>query len=64
MPNGAVALLADIANSPDSPFRVNAVHDAGELPQSPLVDAMLRKLLASDQALVRVEAYDRARPAS
>ena len=53
---GASTLVA-IAASSESPFRVNAVHDAGELPQSPLVDAMLRRLLASDQALVRIEAY-------
>lgn len=55
-PAGA-STLVDIAAAKNNPFRVNAVDALGELPQSPLVDEMLRTLLGSDQAMVRIQAY-------
>ena len=53
----APRLLLAIAKTPGNSFRVNAVKTLGELPPSPLVDRMVRDLLDSDQALVRIEAY-------
>jgi flagellar basal body P-ring protein FlgI len=50
-------MLLAIAKTPKNSFRVNAVKTLGELPPSPLVDRMVRDLLDSDQALVRIEAY-------
>ena len=54
---GAVPVLLDIASSPGNEFRVRAVETLGELPPSPRVDAMCRSLLDSDQATVRIAAY-------
>ncbi len=53
----AVTALVDIAQNASNPFRVPAVQVLGQLPPSPLVASQLRKLLDSDQALVRIEAY-------
>ena len=53
----AVPTLLAIARTASSPFRVPAVQALGQLPRSPMVDSMLRSLLDSDQALVRIEAY-------
>jgi len=47
----------DIANITGHPFQLAAVRTLGELPRSPVVDRSLEPLLASDQALVRIEAY-------
>jgi Flagellar P-ring protein len=53
----AVPVLISIARNNDDPFHLNAIQALGQLPASPMVDKMLRPLLESDQALVRVEAY-------
>jgi hypothetical protein len=53
----APRMLLAIAQTPGNSFRVNAVKTLGELPASPMVDRMVRGLLDSDQALVRIEAY-------
>jgi hypothetical protein len=54
---GAVAALLQIAKTSSGTFRVPAVQALGQLPRSPMVDSLLRQLLDSDQALVRIEAY-------
>ena len=54
---GAVPVLLDIAQAKGNPFRVNAVQVLGELPPTPRTDALCRGLLDSDEATVRVAAY-------
>jgi flagellar basal body P-ring protein FlgI len=54
---GAVPVLMRIASTPGNSFRVNAVQTLAQLPATPMVDKLLRTLLDSDQALVRIEAY-------
>ena len=54
---GAVPVLLDIAQTSGDPFRVNAVETLGELPASPRIDGLCRSLLDSDQATVRIAAY-------
>ena len=53
----AVDALTRIAMTPDHPFQLNAVRILGDLTPSPQVNAALRTLLASNESLVRVEAY-------
>jgi hypothetical protein len=54
---GAPRMLLQIARAHGNSYRVNAVKTLGELPGTPLIDRMVRQLLDSDQALVRIEAY-------
>lgn len=53
----STAALMQIAQNEQNPFQLNAVQTLGKLPYSPLVSGMLRRLLDSNQALVRIEAY-------
>jgi flagellar basal body P-ring protein FlgI len=53
----AVTVLLAIADQHGNPFRVNAVQCLAELPPTSHVDRLCRKLLDSDEALVRIEAY-------
>lgn len=53
----APTVLAGIASTASNPFQVNAIRALGELPPSPEVASIVRKLLDTDQTLVRVEAY-------
>ena len=53
----AVPVLLQIARASGNSFRVNAVQTLGQLPPTPMIDRLLRSLLDSDQALVRIEAY-------
>jgi flagellar basal body P-ring protein FlgI len=53
----ALEKLETIATDARHPYQLAAVRTLGELPQSPAVDRRLEPLLASDQALVRIEAY-------
>jgi len=50
-------VLVRIASTKDHPFQINAVQVLGDLPKSPAVFGELRRLLDSDQTLVRIEAY-------
>lgn len=57
-PTGAAnAALAQMARTDGYPFQLNAVQTLGNLPPSAAVNHMLRELLDSDKALVRIEAY-------
>src|SRR5205814_1658827 len=49
--------MQEIARNDSNPFQLNAVKVLGALPTSPRVDRMLGALLATKNALVRVEAY-------
>ncbi|HEV8293449.1 MAG TPA: flagellar basal body P-ring protein FlgI, partial [Tepidisphaeraceae bacterium] len=49
--------IQEIARNDANPFQLNAVKVLGALPASPRVDRMLTELLATKNALVRVEAY-------
>jgi hypothetical protein len=49
--------LLDMAMTPDHEFRLNAVRTLGELRPSTRMSRMLTRLLSSDNALVRIEAY-------
>lgn len=49
--------LRDIANTRDHPFRINAVQTLAAIASTPEVRSDLRKLLDSDNNLVRIEAY-------
>ncbi|MGH7213246.1 MAG: flagellar basal body P-ring protein FlgI [Tepidisphaeraceae bacterium] len=49
--------LLRMAATQDHPFQVTAVQTLGALPNSPIINGMLRKLLDSEQTVVRVEAY-------
>ena len=53
----AIATLVRIATTKGNPFQINAIQVLGDLPTSPVVDVELRKLLDSDENLVRIEAY-------
>jgi hypothetical protein len=53
----AEQVLLDIACTPGNRFRVTAVRTLAELPAKPRVDRMCRALLDSDEAKVRIEAY-------
>jgi hypothetical protein len=53
----ALELLETMATDNKHPFQLAAVRTLGELPESPAIDQRLEPLLASDQALVRIEAY-------
>ena len=53
----AVQVLLDIAGTPGNRFRVTAVRTLAELPATPRVDRLCRTLLDSDEAKVRIEAY-------
>ncbi len=53
----AVPVLLEIANRPGDEFRLNAVLTLGELPMTPRTDALCRGLLDSDEATVRIAAY-------
>ena len=55
---GAVPVLLDIAGTPGNRFRITAVKALAELPATPRVDRLCRSLLDSDEAMVRVEAYN------
>ena len=54
---GAVDSLTRIAMTTDHRFQLNAVRTLGDLNPSPQVNQALRTLLASEQSLVRIEAY-------
>lgn len=54
---GAQQQLMRIASSPAHRFQVDAVRTLGALRSTPAVTAMLRKLLDSESATVRIEAY-------
>lgn len=57
-PSGAAsATLLEIARDSDNPYQLAAVQTLGSLPHSAAVDHMLRELLDSEKALVRIEAY-------
>jgi hypothetical protein len=49
--------VLEMARADSHPFQLNAVKVLGALPSSPRVDRMLSQLLASRNALVRIEAY-------
>jgi hypothetical protein len=49
--------MLEIARNDRNPFQLNAVKVLGALPMSPRIDRMLGDLLATKNALVRVEAY-------
>lgn len=49
--------LRDIANTKDHPFRINAVQTLAAIQSTPEVRSDLRKLVNSDNNLVRKEAY-------
>jgi flagellar basal body P-ring protein FlgI len=53
----AVPVLAEIASTVGDPFRVNAVEVLGELPSTPIIASLCRPLLDSDEATVRIAAY-------
>ncbi len=53
----AEAKLMQMARTPNHPFRISSVQVLGGLPSSSALNHMLRELLDSDQALVRIEAY-------
>jgi hypothetical protein len=55
--SSALTILMDMARTTDHPFQVAAVQVLGSLPKSPVVSQMLRTLLDSPQATVRVAAY-------
>jgi hypothetical protein len=50
-------VLIRMAQAKEHPFRLNAVMTLAALPSSPVINGMLRTLLASDQMTVRLEAY-------
>lgn len=54
---GAPTALVRIAATPGNPFRADAVRTLGSLRTNPGAERMLRQLLDSDSALVRIEAY-------
>jgi hypothetical protein len=49
--------IQEIARNDGNPFQLNAVKVLGALPPSPRIDRMLTDLLATKNALVRIEAY-------
>ena len=49
--------LVQMALDPRQHNQIEAVHVLGELPDSPEIDQMMRQLLDSDRADVRIEAY-------
>jgi hypothetical protein len=49
--------LLQMAMTRDHPFQLNAVQVLGDMPSSPSINGMLRQLLNTEQAQVRVEAY-------
>lgn len=49
--------IHEIARNDSNPFQLNAVKVLGALPPSPRIDRMLTELLATKNALVRIEAY-------
>ena len=53
----ARSLLVKMANTPDHPFRLNAVQTLSELPQSSETDQYLRQLINADNTAIRVAAY-------
>jgi hypothetical protein len=54
----AVPALLSIATAPGNPFRADAVEVLGELPASPRINRLCRMLLDSDEAQVRIAAYN------
>jgi flagellar basal body P-ring protein FlgI len=54
----AVPTLLSIATAPGNPHRVEAVETLGELPDSPRINRLCRMLLDSDEADVRIAAYN------
>ena len=57
----AIPALLAIANTPGNAFRGPAVDVLAALPQSPQVDHLCRALLDSDEATVRIAAYNMLR---
>jgi hypothetical protein len=55
--SSAVEVLIKMAGAKDHAFRLNATEILGQLPQTQQITHALRKLLDSDEALVRLEAY-------
>lgn len=55
--NGAQNALIAMAGDDKHPFQQPAVVTLAKLPSSPLINGMLRRLLDSEQNLVRLEAY-------
>jgi hypothetical protein len=57
-PTGAAAAsLLQMARTADHPFQLNAVQTLGSLPGSASINHMLRELLDSEKAPIRIEAY-------
>jgi Flagellar P-ring protein len=65
-PTGAAeSRLVQMARTPQHPFRLSAVQTLGGLPPSSALNHLVRELLDSDQATVRIAAYEvLARPMS
>ena len=55
--SAADEIIHEIARKDSNPFQLNAVKVLGALPASPRIDRMLSELLATKNALVRIEAY-------
>ncbi|RYE93305.1 MAG: HEAT repeat domain-containing protein, partial [Oxalobacteraceae bacterium] len=53
----AEAALTAMAKDPGNPFRVRAVETLANLPLTPAINMTLRDLVATPDALVRIEAY-------
>lgn len=53
----SLAALMQMSQQEGHPFQLNAVTLLGKLPGSPLIASTLRRLINSDHALVRLEAY-------
>jgi hypothetical protein len=54
----AVEVLIKMAGTKDHPFQINAVQTLGQLSTTQQITRALRNLLASESALVRIEAYE------
>ena len=54
----AIATLMSIAVTKGDPFQLNAIQVLGDIPDSPIVRAEIRKLLDSNENTVRVQAYN------
>jgi hypothetical protein len=53
----AATALAQMAQTPGHPFRLNAVQTLARLPSTPRTTQILRELVDVDETLVRIEAY-------
>lgn len=53
----STAALMQMAQHEGHPFQLSSVTTLGKLPHSPMVSSMVRRLINSEHALVRMEAY-------